>query len=171
MLGISPPGQLSEIGFVLHISPSAAPRQQAKLGLFCTLGPAATPYSIRNPQSEIRNLAALGPVPPGTAGKLGLFVQRSSSRQLTTDYRLLPFGFVSHESPPPRRREPAPDLSGGGGGTRSQSQTISRHELGILFAISVSLWGRGDACVARTGASRRWTKIGALLVKTAPQSS
>lgn len=97
--------------------------------------------------------------------------------ELTTDYRLpaaaiwLCFAriFTNEAQGACPRVEPAPDLSGGGG-TRSRSRAISRRELGILSVISVSLWGRGDACVARTVASRRWTKSGASLVKPDSQS-
>jgi len=75
----------SEIGFVLHISPSAAPRRQAKLGSFCTIGrPATDLCPIRNPKSAIEKLASFRTfhvavtVRPGTV-QIG-FVSRVSPR-------------------------------------------------------------------------------------------
>ena len=151
------PVRAAQIGFVCTTG-LPAPSRPALRNWVCFAhrvreGPgdsAATPYSIRNPQSEIRlSLRPLHggvvanwlrlyntpqshlpiPVPPAAdwlclyaeaslpaAGPRQLASFRTSHfqllpnwlclyRGLPTDYRLLPFGFVSHESSPPRHRE------------------------------------------------------------------
>jgi hypothetical protein len=157
MLGYPGP---PEIGFVLHISPSAAPRRQAKLGSFCTIGPRwglspasppCSPWSGDNwlrfahlvprgspdpagprpfpcarrqlaslctpapPRDWVRFAQSLlpAPAPPAQIGFVS-HVSLSGTRLVrhfgqigfvcTIAHRLPPFGFVSHESPPPRHR-------------------------------------------------------------------
>jgi hypothetical protein len=96
--------------------PRGNPACPREIGFVWRVGPRRQPHLRPRPRTPLAPAApGIGFVSHvGTSAKLALFVQRSSNRLLTTDYRLLPFGRIgcaAHRSDPPDRRSCLDSLS------------------------------------------------------------
>jgi hypothetical protein len=87
---------LAELGLFRIIGPPRPADGSCKLGSFCTSGPGCRPAIAKLALFRTSHFA------PQTSNFSPIGFVCTSVFQPTTDYRLLSFGFVSHECSPPR---------------------------------------------------------------------